>query len=47
MIIYNAKIDNEIKSIEIKDGKIIKIAENTCCGDFDAKYILYITFLLF
>jgi len=38
MIIYNAKIDNEIKSIEIKDGKIIKIAENTCCGDFDAKY---------
>jgi len=38
MIIYNAKIGNEIKSIEIIDGTISKIGENVSNGDFDAGF---------
>lgn len=38
MIIFNAKIGEEIKSIKIKDGKIEDICENTKCGDIDANF---------
>ncbi|MBR4072702.1 MAG: N-acetylglucosamine-6-phosphate deacetylase [Clostridia bacterium] len=38
MIIYNAKIDNEIKSIHIENGIITKISDNISTGDIDAKF---------
>lgn len=38
MIIYNAKIQEELKSIVIKDGKIEKICDNLGNGDIDAEF---------
>lgn len=37
MIIFNAKIKDELKSIEIEKGVIKNVLENTNSGDFDAK----------
>lgn len=36
MIITNAKLNGELKNIELLDGKISKISENTGKGDLDA-----------
>lgn len=38
MIIYNANINGEIKSLEINDGKIVNISENRTDGDINANF---------
>ncbi len=37
MIIFNAKLNNRLASIEIADGKIISVEKNRASGDIDAK----------
>ncbi len=37
MIICNAKLHGGLKNVELSDGKIVKISENTGKGDLDAK----------
>lgn len=37
MVIYNAKIKNTLKSLEIDDGKIVRIFENQHGGDLNAE----------
>ena len=36
MIIYNADINGELKSVLIENGKIVSVGENHCGGDIDA-----------
>ncbi len=46
MIIFNAKLNNELCSIEIADGKIKAIGENLKSGDIDAKGLRVIAGLI-
>ena len=36
MIIYNAEINGELKTVKLKDGKIVSVEPNTGRGDIDA-----------
>lgn len=36
MIIYNAEINGELKTVKLDGGKIVSVEPDTCCGDIDA-----------